>query len=107
MNHLVWRVGVRLIEHHTLVTGLLEHRREGHDADGRKAHDPDTTIFRACFSWEGVELWVTNMDQKYSHAVTLTRIPWQEKVIYLDHWRRTKRSQTGRRSNTEAIDREA
>ena len=66
-DHLVRRVGVRLIKHHALVACLLEHRREGHDADGRKAHDPDTTVFCACFSREGVELWVTNVDQKYPH----------------------------------------
>jgi hypothetical protein len=67
-DHLVRRVGVRLIEHHTLVAGLFEYRREGHDADGRKAHDPDTAVFCACFSRKSVELWVANVDQEYAHV---------------------------------------
>jgi hypothetical protein len=82
-DHLVRRVGVRLIEHHTLVAGLFQYRREGHDADGRKAHDPDTAVFRACFRRECVELWVTNVDEKYPHGATVTRIQWQEKGNYL------------------------
>jgi len=54
------------------VACLLEHRREGHDANGWEAHDPDTTVFCASFSWERVELWVANVDQKYPHLVNLT-----------------------------------
>ena len=66
-DDLVGRIRVRLIEHHTLVPGLFEHRGEGHDADGRKAHHPDTAVFSTRFSWKRVKLWIANVDEKHTH----------------------------------------
>ena len=66
-DDLVRRVRVRLIEHHALVAGAFEHRRERHDADGRKAHDPDVAVLSPRFRRKRVELWVANVDEKHTH----------------------------------------
>ena len=73
-DHLIRRIGVRLIEHYALVACLLEDRREGHDADGREAHDSDTTVFCAGFCRERVKLRITDMDEKYSQTNSLVRL---------------------------------
>ena len=65
--------GFGLVEHHTLVAGLLEHRRERHDADGREAHHPNTAVLCTCFSREGVELWVANVDEENFQTDSLIR----------------------------------
>ena len=64
----VGRVGIGLIEHRDLVAGALEHRGEGHDADRRESHDLQAAVRRPRLPWDGVELWIPNVDQECSHG---------------------------------------
>ena len=70
----VGRFGIGLIEHHALVAGALEHRRERHDPDRRKPHDADVAVFGPGFGGDSVELWVANVDQENQH----THLRWSD-----------------------------
>jgi hypothetical protein len=67
-DDVVGRPRVGLIEHQALVPGPLQHRRQGHDADGREAHDLDAPVPPPPLGWDGVELRIADVDEDDLHA---------------------------------------
>ncbi len=68
-DDLVGRFGIGLVEHHALVAGALEHRRERHDADRRKPHDADIAVGGARRCRQRIELWIADVDQEDTHEM--------------------------------------
>ena len=67
-DDLVGCFGIGLIEHRDLVAGALEHRREGHDADWREAHDLQAAVRGPLLARDRVKLRIANVDEKGSHT---------------------------------------
>src|SRR5207302_8201997 len=77
-DNLVGRLRISLVKHEALVPGPLEHRRERHDADRGKAHDANVAVSGAGLGWQGIKLWISDVDQKNQHSTLLLNIRTME-----------------------------
>ena len=69
-DDVVRRGRIGLIEHHALMPGSLEDRRQRHDADGREAHHPHVAVRGARGGRQRVELRIADVDQEDAHTAS-------------------------------------